>query len=47
MTCKVELVVVVICKLVRDDKVLVKGGMASLVVEEMSIDSLLSFRKLS
>uniref|UniRef100_M0ZJK9 Extensin (ext) n=1 Tax=Solanum tuberosum TaxID=4113 RepID=M0ZJK9_SOLTU len=47
VTCKLELVVVVICKLVRDDKVLVKGGMASLVVGEMSIDSLLSFRKLS
>ncbi|KAG5612260.1 hypothetical protein H5410_023541 [Solanum commersonii] len=51
VTCKQDgmasPVVVVICKLVRDDKVLVRGGMASLVVGEMSIDNLLSFRKLS
>jgi len=37
--CKLELAVVETCKLGRDYKVLVKGGMTHLVVREMSIDN--------
>ena len=37
--CKLELAVVETCKVVRDDKVLVKGGMTPLVVGEMCIDN--------